>query len=78
MLVQKIEHSQNRLPYIYVMDSIIKNVQGNYIQAFEERIVFIFVETYKKLQSQREKSTMVKLLKIWELFLDGKYIQAIK
>lgn len=41
----------SKLPILYLIDSILKNVGGKYIEHFQRSIVSVFVETFKKVKS---------------------------
>ena len=53
---------------MYILDSILKNVQGDYIQNFEAIIPEVFQETFKRAQSMEDKRSLIKMFKIWDLF----------
>ncbi|KAJ9051780.1 mRNA 3' end processing factor [Entomophthora muscae] len=45
-----------KLPLLYLIDSVIKNNGGVYIEGFKANILNVFLEAYKKVQAdQREK-----------------------
>lgn len=39
----------SKLPILYLIDSILKNLGGKYIEYFEKSIVSVFVETFRKV-----------------------------
>lgn len=58
----------NKLTYVYIMDSIIKNVQGEYIRLFEEKLANIFEVVFEGATAMEEKKSLLKMFKIWTLF----------
>jgi len=49
------------------MDSILKNVQGDYIRLFEGKIATIFESAFEAA-SMDEKRSLLKMFLIWDLF----------
>lgn len=60
------EHPHQRLPSIYLMDSILKNVKGEYIQLFAQEIRHIFCDTYER-GTDSIRLSLTKLLRTWEI-----------
>jgi len=70
------------------MDLVIKNVQGDYIKYFKQCLSYLIPEIWRFLFSQihpdqnggenRDKVTLVKILKIWELFFSKELIDEIR
>ncbi|KAJ1501234.1 hypothetical protein HMI54_010135 [Coelomomyces lativittatus] len=54
----------NKLPSLYLMDSILKNVGGVYIDLFSSLIVKLFSESFLNADDKTKKS-MLKLLNTW-------------
>lgn len=52
---------------MFIMDSILKNVQGNYIRLIEERIKEIFLDSFTRADIN-EKKSLIKMFKTWDLF----------
>lgn len=59
------------------MDSIIKNVQGEYIRLFEDRIAAIFDSAFENAPLE-EKRSLIKMFLIWDLFFNPVRLQAIR
>jgi pre-mRNA cleavage complex 2 protein Pcf11 len=56
-----------KLPLVYVIDSILKNVKGNYIKVIEQD-----VKTWMPIVHQAlSEDNGVKLKKVWNLWKDG-------
>ncbi|TNV87107.1 hypothetical protein FGO68_gene11194 [Halteria grandinella] len=79
---------QNRLPtvlqsaslmltFIYILDSILKNVQGHYIRLFEQRIGEIFQVAFENTSRESEKKALIKLIQVWQLFINSGILAAI-
>ena len=62
---------------IYIIDRIIKNVQGDYIKHFEANINWAFNLIFQKTQSPGEKKTLLKMIKLWDMFFSKEKIQGI-
>ena len=59
---------------MYILDSILKNVQGDYITFFEERIHEIFVRIFRN-SNLEERRSLVKMFKIWVMFFEKKVLE---
>jgi hypothetical protein len=59
---------------MYIFDSILKNVQGDYINFFEERIQEIFLRIFKN-SNVDERRSLIKMFKIWVLFFEGRVLE---
>ena len=59
---------------MYILDSILKNVQGDYINFFEERIHEIFVRIFRN-SNLEERRSLVKIFKIWVMFFEKKVLE---
>ncbi|CAB3225554.1 unnamed protein product [Arctia plantaginis] len=57
-------HPDIKLPVLYLVDSIIKNVGGAYTQKFSESIVNMFTKTFKQVD-EKVRSQMFKLRETW-------------
>eukprot|EP01113_Clastostelium_recurvatum_P036522 TRINITY_DN5218_c0_g1_i5.p1 TRINITY_DN5218_c0_g1~~TRINITY_DN5218_c0_g1_i5.p1 ORF type:complete len:718 (+),score=131.51 TRINITY_DN5218_c0_g1_i5:28-2154(+) len=58
--------SDVRLPALYLLDSIIKNVGGPYLPLFSRKIVSTFCEVFEKSNNDSTRVSMVHLLNTWE------------
>eukprot|EP00854_Cymbomonas_tetramitiformis_P027605 gene27605-34063_t len=57
---------KRKLPYIYLMDSIVKNVQKPYTTHFAERLPTMFARCYKSLSEQKDvQQKMERVFKTW-------------
>ncbi|XP_032523087.2 pre-mRNA cleavage complex 2 protein Pcf11 isoform X1 [Danaus plexippus] len=64
-----------KLPVLYLVDSIIKNVGGAYTQKFSQIIVNMFTKTFKQVD-EKIRSQMFKLRETWhEVFPSTKLYQ---
>ena len=54
----------NKLPLIYLMDSILKNVGGIFQSTFADVVVSIFKHSFEAM-SRNDRSKLVKVLKTW-------------
>jgi pre-mRNA cleavage complex 2 protein Pcf11 len=65
----------NRLHYMYLMDSILKNVRGAYSMEFGRYIAPLFIETVQRnSHNAKQLSSLKHLLKTWEdtqIFSEG-------
>jgi hypothetical protein len=61
---------------MYILDSILKNVQGDYINFFEEKIYEVFVRIFRN-STIEEKRSLIKMFKIWVMFFDEKVLEKI-
>ncbi|XP_068623228.1 pre-mRNA cleavage complex 2 protein Pcf11 isoform X2 [Battus philenor] len=57
-------HPEIKLPVLYLVDSIIKNVGGAYTQKFSQSIVNMFTRTFKQVD-EKIRSQMFKLRETW-------------
>ncbi|XP_049878564.1 pre-mRNA cleavage complex 2 protein Pcf11 isoform X2 [Pectinophora gossypiella] len=57
-------HPDIKLPVLYLVDSIIKNVGGAYTQKFSQSIVNMFTRTFKQVD-EKIRSQMFKLRETW-------------
>ncbi|KAG7305107.1 hypothetical protein JYU34_010576 [Plutella xylostella] len=57
-------HPDIKLPILYLVDSIIKNVGGAYTSKFSEKIVNMFTRTFKQVD-EKTRSQMFKLRETW-------------
>ncbi|XP_045504591.1 pre-mRNA cleavage complex 2 protein Pcf11 isoform X1 [Colias croceus] len=68
-------HPDIKLPVLYLVDSIIKNVGGAYTQKFSQSIVNMFTKTFKQVD-EKIRSQMFKLRETWhEVFPSTKLYQ---
>ncbi|GBP76225.1 Pre-mRNA cleavage complex 2 protein Pcf11 [Eumeta japonica] len=68
-------HSDIKLPVLYLVDSIVKNVGGEYVQKFAQVIVNMFTKTFKQVD-EKTRSQMYKLRETWfEVFPATKLYQ---
>ncbi|XP_026740557.1 pre-mRNA cleavage complex 2 protein Pcf11 isoform X2 [Trichoplusia ni] len=59
-------HPDIKLPVLYLVDSIIKNVGGAYTQKFSQSIVNMFTRTFKQvIVDEKIRSQMFKLRETW-------------
>ena len=63
-IIISINKGESRLPYIYLMDSILKNVKLNYIDSFVPYVSHIIVTTYTLLDSKL-KEKLIHLVRSW-------------
>lgn len=65
------------MTFIYILDSILKNVQGDYIRLFEEKIAALFETAFESTTSMDEKRSLIKMFKIWDLFFQPHILEGI-
>jgi len=65
-MVKHIKESaaEDRIPALYLIDSIVKNVGKPYIDLFEPHVEGVLVSTFKHSQ-KRARDTVVKILREW-------------
>jgi len=66
-----------KLPSLYLLDSIIKNVGKDYISLFSEHVFGLFCNVYENAQ-QKEKESMKRLFKTWEQFFPRQVLQDLE
>jgi hypothetical protein len=62
---------------MYILDSILKNVQGNYVQHIESQIVLVFQTAFANCRNDDELKALIKLFKTWQLIMDPSLLQHI-
>ncbi|XP_073517808.1 pre-mRNA cleavage complex 2 protein Pcf11 [Phyllobates terribilis] len=68
--------STEKLPVMYLMDSIVKNVGRNYQTAFAKNIVSTFVNVFEKVDENTRKS-LYKLRSTWDEIFPSKKLYAL-
>jgi pre-mRNA cleavage complex 2 protein Pcf11 len=58
---------ENMLPLVYVLDSILKNVKGNYVNILEKDAIDWMPIVYQKLQDA-QRAKLQKVWKTWNEF----------
>lgn len=66
-----------RLTYMYILDSILKNVQGSYVQLFEHAMPQVLQVAFASATTDDEKKAFIKLFKVWEIFLQPGLLEKI-
>ncbi|KAJ8326589.1 mRNA 3' end processing factor, variant 2 [Batrachochytrium dendrobatidis] len=76
---ERIKNSQpkHRVPTIYLMDSIIKNVGGIYRTLFAKNIVSVFSDAYSAVD-QADQLRLQKLVRTWATYPSGPLFSATK
>jgi pre-mRNA cleavage complex 2 protein Pcf11 len=69
--------TDKKLPVIYLLDSIIKNVGGVYLQLFSKNIINTYCNAFEKLDTNNRIS-MVHLLKTWIGVFPQEQVSAIQ
>ena len=62
---------------MYILDSILKNVQGNYIKQFEQQMPQVFEIAFQNSKDDGQRKALIKLFKVWEFFLNKKLLAQI-
>ena len=62
---------------MYILDSILKNVQGNYIHLFEHAVPLVIKVAFTGATTDDEKKALIKLFKVWEMFLQPGLLEQI-
>ncbi|XP_073425291.1 pre-mRNA cleavage complex 2 protein Pcf11 [Dendrobates tinctorius] len=68
--------STEKLPVMYLMDSIVKNVGRNYQTSFAKNIVSTFVNVFEKVDENTRKS-LYKLRSTWDEIFPSKKLYAL-
>ncbi|XP_066444255.1 pre-mRNA cleavage complex 2 protein Pcf11 [Eleutherodactylus coqui] len=68
--------STEKLPVMYLMDSIVKNVGRDYLAAFAKNIVSTFVNVFEKVDENTRKS-LYKLRTTWDEIFPSKKLFAL-
>lgn len=62
---------------MYILDSVLKNVQGNYVQHIESQIVMVFQTAFTNCRNDDELKALIRLFKTWQLIMDPGLLQNI-
>lgn len=73
-LVSPSVHSDRKLPLVYVIDSILKNVKGEFIPTIENDAKNWMPVVYKALPEDKR----VKLKKVWNLWKDANVFSSLE
>ncbi|XP_069495971.1 pre-mRNA cleavage complex 2 protein Pcf11 [Ambystoma mexicanum] len=65
-----------KLPVMYLMDSIVKNVGREYLDAFSKNLVSTFVNVFEKVEENTRKS-LFKLRSTWDEIFPSKKLYAL-
>ncbi|XP_059560822.1 pre-mRNA cleavage complex 2 protein Pcf11-like [Myotis daubentonii] len=68
--------SSEKLPVMYLMDSIVKNVGGEYLTAFTKNLVATFICVFEKVDENTRKS-LFKLRSTWDEIFPLKKLYAL-
>lgn len=66
-----------KLPALYLIDSILKNVGGEYVQIFSQDIFKNFVKCFNEVDDP-VKQKFLKVLETWSLIFSADIIESIK
>lgn len=55
-----------KLPLLYLLDSIVKNIGGVYLQLFSRNLVTTFRSAYENVVDEATRSAMLRLLDTWD------------
>jgi pre-mRNA cleavage complex 2 protein Pcf11 len=66
-LISTSVHSDRKLPLVYLVDSILKNVKGKFIPIIEDDVMQWMPAVYRVLQDDKR----LKLKKVWNLWKDA-------
>ena len=69
--------ADGKLPLLYLVDSIVKNVRHPYVGLFSARLAPIFESTYDQASATVQRS-MEKLLATWPGYLDDALVRALE
>ena len=62
---------------MYIIDSILKNVQGNYVTLFETQISQVFRTAFTQARTDDERKSLIKLFNVWSLLFDPAVLDSI-
>ena len=62
---------------MYILDSILKNVQGYYINLFQARMPQLFPIAFQNATSDGQRRSLIKLLNVWSMFLNPELLQSL-
>lgn len=62
---------------MYIIDSILKNVQGSFVPLFEQSMPRVFSFAFTQAANDDEKRALIKLFKVWEIFLQPAVLEQI-
>ena len=57
-----------------MFDSILKHVQGDYTMWLKPKACTVFQVSFLNAKSDTERKTLVKMVKIWDLFISKRYL----
>lgn len=64
----------NRLTYMYILDSILKNVQGQFVRLIETRLPNAFQMAFQLAPNDDERKALIKLFYVWHLLLSQRIL----
>ncbi|XP_064404805.1 pre-mRNA cleavage complex 2 protein Pcf11-like isoform X2 [Halichondria panicea] len=82
-VVQRVEEHilevrpDKKLPSLYLLDSILKNVKGEYLQLFSKNIVHIFCHCFEKLVNPDSRKALYKLRLTWPQYIENRKLALI-
>jgi pre-mRNA cleavage complex 2 protein Pcf11 len=66
-----------KLPLLYLLDSIMKNLRGRYLEVINTKMVAIFCHCFEKLTEPKIRISLYKLRQTWNPFVVKKKLAAI-
>jgi pre-mRNA cleavage complex 2 protein Pcf11 len=66
-----------KLPLLYLLDSIMKNLKGRYIEVVNTKMVAIFCHCFEKLTEPKTRISLYRLRQTWNPFIVKKKLAAI-
>ena len=61
-------HPSLKLPLVYLMDSILKNVGKNYIPAFQKNLIATFTNAFSQVSSADKEKLKVLIMTPWSIY----------
>jgi hypothetical protein len=59
------------------MDSILKNVQGHFVNLFQAKMPLLFQMAFQNATSDSQRKALIKLLNVWSMFLNPDLINGL-
>jgi len=69
--IKKVNVDQ-KMPALYLLDSILKNIGGNYVTIISKYIVEVFCHTFESANDERKRMQLFKLRNTWTQYILAK------
>eukprot|EP00128_Syssomonas_multiformis_P016973 Colp12_sorted_trinity150504_noHs@24391 len=75
---RRLQHAppEKKLPFLYLLDSILKNIKGRYIDIVAKVAVNLFMDNFQKVDSNTQQA-FLKVRKTWESVFSPELLQRL-